>query len=73
VSQVSKLVPLVGMAVSAGGSAAVLTQVAKDARRFHRTQFLCEKYGLPLPSSLARWQEPEADPTEEAPGAQGSD
>lgn len=61
VSQVSKFVPLVGMAVSAGGSAAVLTQVAKDARRFCRTRFLCEKYDLPLPASLARWEEPEVD------------
>lgn len=69
VSQVSKFVPVVGMAVSAGGSAAVMTQVAKDARRFCRTRFLCEKYGLPLPASLARWEEAETGTTEEEPGA----
>ena len=69
VSQVSKLVPVVGMALSAGGSAAVMTQVAKDARRLCRTRFLCEKYGLALPASLARWEEAETDTTEEEPGA----
>ncbi|ABS05833.1 EcsC family protein [Kineococcus radiotolerans] len=70
VSQVSKFVPVVGMALSAGGSAAVMTQVAKDARRFCRTRFLCEKYGLPLPASLACWEEAEADTTEEDPEAE---
>lgn len=69
VGQVSKFVPVVGMAMSAGGSAAVMTQVAKDARRFCRTRFLCEKYDLPLPASLARWEEAEAGITDEGPEA----
>ncbi len=60
------------MAVSAGGSAAVLTQVAEDSRRFCRTRFLSEKYDLSLPASLARWEEPETDIEDDERGAQRS-
>ncbi|MFF7216565.1 EcsC family protein [Streptomyces sp. NPDC008238] len=53
VQNVAKVVPFVGVIIGAGMNAAVLGNVAADARRYCQTRFLCDKYGLPLPAALA--------------------
>ncbi|MER5778906.1 EcsC family protein [Streptomyces sp. NPDC002039] len=53
VKTVAKVVPFVGILVSAGLNSAVLGRVASEAQRYCQTRFLCEKYGLPLPAALA--------------------
>ncbi|MGA4943917.1 EcsC family protein [Streptomyces cinereoruber] len=53
VQSVAKVVPFVGILVSAGMNSAVLGRVAADAQRYCQTRFLCDKYGLPLPAALA--------------------
>lgn len=53
VQNVAKVVPLVGVLISAGMNAAILGNVAADAQRYCQTRFLCDKYGLPLPRALA--------------------
>lgn len=52
VKSVAKVVPFVGVIISAGLNSAVLGRVADDAQRYCQTRFLCEKYGLPLPAAL---------------------
>ncbi|WP_247828312.1 EcsC family protein [Arthrobacter antioxidans] len=52
VQNVAKVVPFVGVLIGAGMNAAVLGNVAADAQRYCQTRFLCEKYGLPLPTAL---------------------
>ncbi|MEO3975637.1 EcsC family protein [Streptomyces sp. CAU 1734] len=53
VTSVAKVVPFIGVLISAGMNAAVLGRVASEAQRYCQTRFLCEKYGLPLPAALA--------------------
>ncbi|SFF52483.1 EcsC protein family protein [Actinacidiphila alni] len=53
VENVAKVVPVVGVLVGAGMNAAILGRVAADAQRYCQTRFLCDKYGLPLPTALA--------------------
>ena len=60
VKNVAKVVPFVGVLIGAGTNSAVLGNVAADAQRYCQTRFLCEKYGLPLPTALAT--DPEDDP-----------
>lgn len=52
VQNVAKVVPYVGILIGAGMNSAVLGNVAADAQRYCQTRFLCEKYGLPLPTAL---------------------
>ncbi|MFI1648620.1 EcsC family protein [Streptomyces avidinii] len=52
VTSVAKVVPFIGVLISAGMNAAVLCRVASEAQRYCQTRFLCEKYGLPLPAAL---------------------
>ncbi|MFC9670037.1 EcsC family protein [Streptomyces sp. NPDC056949] len=63
VKSVAKVVPFIGILVSAGMNSAVLGRVAADAQRYCQTRFLCDKYGLPLPAALAtdRDDDPETD------------
>jgi hypothetical protein len=65
VKNVAKVVPVVGILIGAGMNSAVLGRVAADAQRYCQTQFLCDKYGLPLPAALATNQDdaPETDAT----------
>ncbi|MGW6687035.1 EcsC family protein [Streptomyces sp. NPDC054961] len=64
VQNVAKVVPFVGVLVGAGMNAAVLGGVAADAQRYCQTRFLCDKYGLTLPSALATDDD---DPQSDAP------
>ncbi|VXA98038.1 EcsC family protein [Curtobacterium sp. 8I-2] len=52
VQSVAKVVPFVGIVIGAGVNAAVLGQLAEDAKRYCQTRFLSEKYGLPMPTAL---------------------
>ncbi|MFF2956829.1 EcsC family protein [Kitasatospora sp. NPDC057965] len=65
VQDVAKVVPIVGVLIGAGVNAAVLGRVATDAQRYCQTRFLCDKYGLPLPTALTtdRNDDPQADAT----------
>ncbi|WP_225799134.1 EcsC family protein [Streptomyces sp. NK15101] len=65
VKSVAKVVPFVGVLISAGMNSAVLGRVAADAQRYCQTRFLCEKYGLPLPAALVADQDD--DPEDDAP------
>ncbi|MER7699193.1 MULTISPECIES: EcsC family protein [unclassified Streptomyces] len=51
VKNVAKVVPFVGVLIGAGMNSAVLGRVAADAQRHCQTRFLCDKYGLPLPTA----------------------
>lgn len=53
VKNVAKVVPFVGVLIGAGMNSAILGRVAADAQRYCQTRFLCDKYGLPLPTALA--------------------
>lgn len=64
VQSVAKAVPFVGVLIGAGMNAAILGNVAKHAKRYCQTRFLCDKYGLPLPTALAT--DPDAEPQSEA-------
>ncbi|MFG2470133.1 EcsC family protein [Streptomyces canus] len=65
VQNVAKVVPVVGILIGAGMNSAVLGRVAADAQRYCQTRFLCDKYGLPLPTALTtdRDDAPQADAT----------
>lgn len=52
VQSVAKVAPFVGIVIGAGVNAAVLGQLAEDAKRYCQTRFLSEKYGLPMPTAL---------------------
>ncbi|WP_123736298.1 MULTISPECIES: EcsC family protein [unclassified Rathayibacter] len=52
VQAVAKAAPFVGILIGAGANSSVLGNIAADAQRYCQTRFLCEKYGLPLPSAL---------------------
>lgn len=65
VKTVAKVVPFVGIIVSAGLNSAVLGRVASEAQRYCQTRFLCEKYGLPLPAALVAGQDD--DPEDDTP------
>lgn len=65
VKSVAKVVPFVGVLVSAGLNSAVLGRVASEAQRYCQTRFLCDKYGLPLPAALAT--APDDDPEDDTP------
>ncbi|WP_055483809.1 EcsC family protein [Sphaerimonospora mesophila] len=56
VQDVAKVVPVVGVLLGASMNAAVLGSVSADAQRYCQTRFLCDKYGLPLPTALATYQ-----------------
>ncbi|MHC5559294.1 EcsC family protein [Kocuria sp. U4B] len=64
VQNVAKVVPFVGVILGAGMNSAVLGNVAADAQRYCQTRFLCDKYGLPLPTALAT--DPDDDPLPDA-------
>ncbi|MDX3097718.1 EcsC family protein [Streptomyces sp. ME19-03-3] len=63
VKNVAKVVPFVGVLIGAGMNSAVLGKVAAEAQRYCQTRFLCDKYGLPLPTALTTGghDDPEAD------------
>ncbi|MFD7703278.1 EcsC family protein [Streptomyces caelestis] len=65
VKNVAKVVPVVGVLIGAGMNSAVLGRVATEAQRYCQTRFLCDKYGLPLPTVLATGQDdgPQDDAT----------
>ncbi|MDH6216674.1 EcsC family protein [Streptomyces pseudovenezuelae] len=65
VQNVAKVVPFVGVLIGAGMNSAVLGRVAADAQRYCQTRFLCDKYGLPMPTALAtdRDDAPQTDAT----------
>jgi hypothetical protein len=65
VKNVAKVVPVVGVLIGAGMNSAILGRVAADAQRYCQTRFLCDKYGLPLPTALTtdRDDDPQADAT----------
>ena len=66
VQDVAKVVPFVGVLIGAGVNSAILGSVAADAQRYCQTRFLCDKYGLPLPTALATNRDdddPQADAT----------
>lgn len=65
VKNVAKVVPIVGVLIGAGMNSAILGRVAADAQRYCQTRFLCDKYGLPLPTALTtdRDDDPQADAT----------
>ncbi|MFD3787722.1 EcsC family protein [Streptomyces cyaneofuscatus] len=67
VKNVAKVVPVVGVLISAGMNSAILGRVAADAQRYCQTRFLCEKYGLPLPVALTT--DPDDDPQTDAADA----
>ncbi|MEH0416884.1 EcsC family protein [Streptomyces sp. B21-083] len=52
VKNVAKVVPFVGVIIGAGMNSAILGRVAADAQRYCQTRFLCDKYGMPLPTAL---------------------
>lgn len=52
VESVAKVIPFIGILIGAGMNATILGNVAMDARRYSRTRFLCDKYGLPMPAAL---------------------
>lgn len=64
VQNVGKVVPYVGILIGAGMNSTILGNVAADAQRYCQTRFLCEKYGMALPSALL------TDPDEEPVVAQ---
>ena len=66
VQDVAKVVPFVGVLIGAGMNSAILGSVAADAQRYCQTRFLCNKYGLRLPVTLATNRDdddPQADAT----------
>lgn len=56
VKTVAKVVPFLGAFIGAGVNSAVLGGVAADAKRYCQTRSLCEKYDLPFPAALARYE-----------------
>ncbi|MBF4615839.1 EcsC family protein [Curtobacterium sp. VKM Ac-1376] len=60
VQSVAKVAPFVGIVIGAGVNAAVLGQLAEDAKRYCQTRFLSEKYGLPMPTALLHDDDEEA-------------
>lgn len=52
VESVAKVIPFIGVLIGAGMNATILGNVAMDARRYCRTRFLCDKYGLDMPAAL---------------------
>lgn len=60
VQSVAKVAPVVGIVIGAGVNAAVLGQLAEDAKRYCQTRFLSEKYGLPMPTALLHDDDDEA-------------
>ncbi|MFE6839960.1 EcsC family protein [Streptomyces sp. NPDC057705] len=64
VQNVAKVVPFVGVLIGAGMNSAVLGRVAADAQRYCQTRFLCDKYGLPMPTALVT--DPDDDPQTDA-------
>jgi hypothetical protein len=65
VRNVAKAVPFVGVLIGASMNSVVLGRVSADAQRYCQTRFLCDKYGLPLPTALATGlnDAPQADAT----------
>ncbi|MET3769900.1 hypothetical protein ABIB15_002604 [Marisediminicola sp. UYEF4] len=46
VQRVAKVVPFIGILISAGVNSAILANVAADSQRYCQTRFLSEKSGL---------------------------
>ncbi|MEW5658787.1 EcsC family protein [Streptomyces cinereoruber] len=65
VKSVAKVVPFVGIVISAGLNSAVLGRVASEAQKYCQTRFLCDKYGIPLPAALTVDQDD--DPEDDTP------
>lgn len=59
VSRAAKGLPVIAVVTSTGTNAFVIGDVAKQARYYAQTLFLAEKYGLPLPATLARFTDPD--------------
>jgi hypothetical protein len=62
VSTAAKGLPVVAVIASTGTNAAVMGDVAKQARLYAQTLFLAEKYDLPLPANLAKFADPDDEP-----------
>lgn len=62
VSTAAKGLPVVAVLASMGTNAAVMGDVAKQARLYAQTLFLAEKYDLTLPPSLAKFADPDDEP-----------
>ncbi|MFJ6408526.1 EcsC family protein [Streptomyces hydrogenans] len=65
VKSVAKVVPFVGVIISAGLNSAVLGRVASEAQKYCQTRFLCDKYGLPLPAALSAASDEDTEDTED--------
>jgi EcsC family protein len=59
VSTAARGLPVVAVVASTGTNAAVMGDVAKQARLYAQTLFLAEKYDLPLPANLAKFPDPD--------------
>ncbi|WP_076259262.1 EcsC family protein [Intrasporangium flavum] len=64
VKHVAKALPVISILLSSGANSEILARVAKDAERFCQTRFLSEKYGLPMPAALRRY---DLDPDSPSP------
>lgn len=62
VSTAAKGLSVVAVITSTGTNAAVMGDVAKQARLYAQTLFLAEKYDLPLPADLAKLADPGDEP-----------
>jgi hypothetical protein len=59
-------VPLAGIAIGASLNVRTLSMTADGAELVYRQQFLCDKYGLPIPSAAPPEASASEDPDEEA-------
>lgn len=64
VAKAVKGLPVVSILAGAGTNSYVLGDVAKQAQRYAQTVWLAEKYGLPLPPSLALGPDPSDEEAE---------
>ena len=55
IAKVAKGIPVVSILTSTGTNAWVIGDVAKQSRLYAQTLWLAEKYGLPLPDQLAKF------------------
>lgn len=62
VSTAAKGLPVAAVLASTGTNAAVMGDVAEQARLYAQTLFLAEKYDLTLPASLAKFAGPDDEP-----------
>ncbi len=62
VDKAAKGLPFVAVVASTSTNAAVIGDVAKQARFYAQTLFLAEKYDRPLPANLAEFADPDDEP-----------